>query len=212
MTPGLQKVVVVDMIKSIISAYLREYYQKGTNVKAAQSDRLGLLLGVLDVATKPDDLRFPKAGLGKFPESCPDFWSVEAGDGNRIVFRFENGDVLDVDMVPFLQNQVQAENILVKGPMKNPPHPGQALKQLYLAPLELTAMQAAQQLGILRKTLSQLIKGHQPVTSDIALRLSKNFNTTPHLWLNLQHNFNLRQVENIDQRSTAKHFHSYDMD
>ena len=186
------------MIKSIISVPLRELYQKETTLKASQSDRVGLILGLLDVAAKPDDLNFSAAGLKKLSGDYDDFWSLDINETSQIIFRFEDLHVFDVDVPnPELSKvRVQTNNILVKGPMKNPPHPGQVLKQLYLAPLELTAIQAAQQLGILRKTLSQLIKGHQSVTSDIALKLSKNFNTTPHLWLNLQHNFNLRQVEN----------------
>lgn len=79
--------------------------------------------------------------------------------------------------------------------MKNPPHPRQVLKGLYLEPLELTVADAAKWLGITRKTLSQLVNGHQSVTPDTALRLSKAFDTTPQLWLNMQQNFDLRETQ-----------------
>lgn len=87
-------------------------------------------------------------------------------------------------------------NILVTSPMKNPPHPGQVLEALYLSPLELSPIITAQRLGVLRKTVIQLLKGYQSVTPDLALRLAATFHTTPQLWLTLQHHYNLRQVEN----------------
>jgi len=37
-----------------------------------------------------------------------------------------------------------------------------------------------------RKTLSKIINEHGAVTPDMALRLSRAFDTTPELWLNLQ--------------------------
>ena len=82
----------------------------------------------------------------------------------------------------------------VEGPMKNPPHPGQVLKGLYLEPLELTVTDAAKGLGITRKTLSQLVNGRQSISPDMALRLSEAFDTTPQLWLNMQQNFYLRET------------------
>lgn len=90
--------------------------------------------------------------------------------------------------------------------MKNPPHPGQVLKGLYLEPLELSVTDAAKGLGVTRKTLSQLINGHQSVSPDMALRLSEAFNTTPQLWLNMQQNFDLRQAELRERNYTIQHF------
>ena len=94
----------------------------------------------------------------------------------------------------------------MKGPMKNPPHPGAVLKGLYLEPLELTITDAAKGLGITRKTLSQLINGHHGVTPDMALRLAEAFNTTPQLWLNMQQNFDLRQAEKKEKTVTVQRF------
>lgn len=83
----------------------------------------------------------------------------------------------------------------VTGPMKNPVHPGQILKGLYLEPLDLSVTEAAEGLGVNRKTLSQLVNGRSSVTPDMALRLAEAFNTTPQVWLNLQQNFDLRRAE-----------------
>ncbi|TLU98894.1 HigA family addiction module antitoxin [Dyadobacter luticola] len=98
------------------------------------------------------------------------------------------------------------ENNIVKGPMKNPPHPGQILKNMYLDPLEITITDAAKGLGVTRKMLSMLINGHYKINSDLALRLSEAFNTTPQLWLNMQQNFDLRQAEKKARDYTITHF------
>ena len=43
--------------------------------------------------------------------------------------------------------------------MHNPPHPGEILKSLCLEPLGLTVTQAAEALGVSRKTLSAILNG-----------------------------------------------------
>jgi len=74
---------------------------------------------------------------------------------------------------------------------RKPTHPGLILKHHYLMPLSVSVTEVAEKLGISRKTLSSIINGRASVTSDIALRLSKAFNTSPELWLNLQQKYNL---------------------
>jgi addiction module HigA family antidote len=79
---------------------------------------------------------------------------------------------------------------MLKQGMK-PTHPGQVLKNLYMDPLELSQANAAENLGITRKTLSMLLNGHQGISAEMALRLAKAFDTTPELWLNMQRNYDL---------------------
>jgi addiction module HigA family antidote len=75
---------------------------------------------------------------------------------------------------------------------KRPPtHPGRILNSQYLEPLSLTITELANTLGVLRKTLSKIVNERGSVTSDMALRLSRAFDTTPELWLNLQRNYDL---------------------
>jgi len=64
-------------------------------------------------------------------------------------------------------------------PMKNPPHPGEIIRDLYIEPLELTVTQAAAGLGVSRKTLSLLLNGHAGISPEMAVRLSKAFGRTP---------------------------------
>lgn len=75
--------------------------------------------------------------------------------------------------------------------MFNPMHPGEVLKESYLEPLELSVTEAAQRLGVARKTLSALINKKQSVSVEMAFRLAKACNTTPDVWLNMQVNYDL---------------------
>ncbi|MBC8553241.1 MAG: HigA family addiction module antidote protein [Candidatus Brocadiales bacterium] len=78
---------------------------------------------------------------------------------------------------------------------RQPTHPGKIIKEDYLKPLSLTITEMAITLGISRKTLSKILNERGTVTPDMALRLSRAFDTTPDLWLNLQKNYDLWQAE-----------------
>ncbi len=75
--------------------------------------------------------------------------------------------------------------------MHNPPHPGEIIKEAYLEPLGLTVTDAAKALKVTRKTLSAIINGRAGISPAMAIRLSKAFNTTPQLWLNMQQSYDL---------------------
>ena len=67
--------------------------------------------------------------------------------------------------------------------MKNPPHPGAIIRDLCIDPLNLTVTQAAEGLGVTRKTLSQLLNGHAGISLEMAIRLSRAFGRSPESWL-----------------------------
>jgi antitoxin HigA-1 len=75
-----------------------------------------------------------------------------------------------------------------------PVHPGEILKEMYLGPLTISVTAHADNLGVARKTVSQLVNGHMGVSAEMALGLGKAFNTTPELWFNLQRNYDLWQA------------------
>ncbi|BBO87733.1 HigA family addiction module antitoxin [Desulfosarcina ovata] len=78
---------------------------------------------------------------------------------------------------------------------RQPTHPGYILKSDYLEPLAISVTEMASNLNVSRKTLSKILNQKGAVTPDMALRLSRAFNTTPELWLNLQKNYDLWQAE-----------------
>jgi len=80
--------------------------------------------------------------------------------------------------------------------MNNPVHPGKILKEMYIEPLGLTVTAAAKSLGVTRKTLSELINSRSGMSTVMALRLSKAFDTSPEYWLNMQQNYDLWKMQN----------------
>ena len=82
---------------------------------------------------------------------------------------------------------------------RQPTHPGKILREDYLKPLSITITEMASILGVSRKTLSKISNGRASVTPNMALRLSRAFDTTPDLWLNLQKNYDLWQAEHTSK-------------
>ena len=79
--------------------------------------------------------------------------------------------------------------------MHNPPHPGEIIREFCIEPLHLSVTEAANALGVTRKTLSALLNGRSGISPEMALRLSKVFGRTPEGWLRLQLQFDLWKTE-----------------
>ena len=79
--------------------------------------------------------------------------------------------------------------------MHNPPHPGEIIREFCIEPLDLSVTEAANALGVTRKTLSALLNGRSGISPEMALRLSKVFGRTPEGWLRLQLQFDLWKTE-----------------
>lgn len=88
--------------------------------------------------------------------------------------------------------------------MYNPPHPGEIIKELCIEPLGITITEAAEALGVSRKTLSAIINGHSRISPEMALRLGIAFNTSAESWLNQQAQYDLwvvrRNISDISVR------------
>ncbi|MBU1053950.1 MAG: HigA family addiction module antidote protein [Proteobacteria bacterium] len=83
----------------------------------------------------------------------------------------------------------------MKKMIRQPTHPGKIIKEDYLVPLSITVTELASILGVSRKTLSKIINERGAITPDMALRLSRAFDTSSDLWMNLQKNYALWQAE-----------------
>jgi antitoxin HigA-1 len=79
--------------------------------------------------------------------------------------------------------------------MHNPPHPGEIIKSLCLEPLGVTVTQAAEALGVSRKTLSAILNGRARISPEMAVRLSIAFDTSAESWLNQQTQYDLWHAE-----------------
>jgi len=79
-------------------------------------------------------------------------------------------------------------------PMKNPPHPGQVIRDACLEPLGLTVTEATGVLNVARPTLSNVLNCRAGVSPEMAIRLEKAFGGTANAWLRLQAAFDLARA------------------
>lgn len=84
-------------------------------------------------------------------------------------------------------------SITTKG-MHNPAHPGEILRELYMAPLGVTINEAAEAMKLSRKHVSSIVNARAAVTADMALRLATAFGTDAETWLNLQAQYDLSRT------------------
>lgn len=73
----------------------------------------------------------------------------------------------------------------------NPPHPGEILSNLYLEQLSINVTEAAAKLLVTRANMSSILNGKTGISPLMAIKLSKAFDTSPQMWLNLQRNYDL---------------------
>ena len=78
--------------------------------------------------------------------------------------------------------------------MKNPPHPGLSVRHDCLAPLGLSATEAAQKLGVSRKQLSEIVDCRSGISPEMAIRLDKAFGGGAETWYRLQSAYELAQA------------------
>lgn len=84
--------------------------------------------------------------------------------------------------------------------MRNPPHPGEILRDLCLEPVGLSVTRAAEALGVSRKTLSAILNGRAGISPEMAIRLSLAFDTSAESWLNQQSQYDLWHAEKNRKR------------
>lgn len=78
----------------------------------------------------------------------------------------------------------------LKNRKNRPSHPGEIILDI-LEDVEISQTQFAKMLGVSRRTVNQIIRGHRPVTVDMAIRIGKALGNGPESWLNLQQKVDL---------------------
>lgn len=89
-------------------------------------------------------------------------------------------------------------------PMKNPPHPGLHVRHDCLEPLSLSVTKGAEVLGVTRQTLNNLVNGKSGISPEMAVRLSKAFGGSPSVWLKMQMDYDLAQIERVASKIKVK--------
>lgn len=83
--------------------------------------------------------------------------------------------------------------------MFNPPHPGETLLEDVLPALNMSATELARRLGLARETLSRIMHGRAPISSDLAVRLERAGIGSARTWLAVQADYDLWQAEHREQ-------------
>ena len=78
---------------------------------------------------------------------------------------------------------------------RKPAHPGAILREDVFPELGLSQGDIAERLGVSRRTISQILNEHRPVTPDMAVRLARLLSGEPTVWLNMQMALDLWQFE-----------------
>jgi addiction module HigA family antidote len=75
-----------------------------------------------------------------------------------------------------------------------PPHPGYFLETRFLKPLGITQQALAATLGVSRRRVNELIRGHRGITADTAVRLALFFGNEASFWMQLQTDWDLHEA------------------
>jgi addiction module HigA family antidote len=85
-----------------------------------------------------------------------------------------------------------------------PIHPGEILREEFLAPLDMSANALAMRLHVPAPRINDIVRERRSITPDTALRLARCFDTTAQFWLNLQSSYDLKLAEIEGGRKIAE--------
>jgi len=74
-------------------------------------------------------------------------------------------------------------------------HPGDILKEKFLAPRKISVNKLSKLTGIPQTRLSDMVHGKRRITADNALRMAKFFGNTSTYWLKIQNDHDLEVTE-----------------
>lgn len=77
---------------------------------------------------------------------------------------------------------------------RKPVHPGEILREEFMADYDLKVSALASSLGVSRQSINELLRERRAVSPEMALRLGKFFGNSPDFWLNLQRSVDLYQA------------------
>ena len=91
------------MILSVTHKELRHYYEDGNGSKLSSEylKKIARILTSLDAVTSEDDIMALGSGIHKLSGDLSDFWSIKVSANYRIIFKFDKGDVFEVDYLDY---------------------------------------------------------------------------------------------------------------
>ena len=91
------------MIQSITHKGLLKYYTEGSEAKlpAQYLRKINRILDQLDAVSSVDDIGAMGSGIHRLTGNMAEFWSIKVTPNYRIIFRFEEGDIYDIDFLDY---------------------------------------------------------------------------------------------------------------
>lgn len=83
---------------------------------------------------------------------------------------------------------------------RTPTHPGEMLREEFLAPMGLTQRELAAAIHVPYQRINEIVRGRRGMTPSTALRLAKFFGMAADFWMNLQLRWDLYQVQQSEKR------------
>lgn len=91
------------MIISFTSKSLKRLFEKGdaSKVHPTHFKKLRRILARLNAATKLKDMNYPGSDLHQLSDNLEGHHAVKVSGNWRVTFRFDNGDILDVNYTDY---------------------------------------------------------------------------------------------------------------
>ncbi|EKL6579920.1 HigA family addiction module antidote protein [Yersinia ruckeri] len=92
-----------------------------------------------------------------------------------------------------------------------PVHPGEFIREMFMEPFDISAVDLAERLHISPSTLSRVINGKTDLSVEMALKLSKVLGRSAESWINMQAQYSLalgrKSIEReLNELSPIAHF------
>ena len=91
------------MIRSFKHRGLKRLYERDdrSGIRPDLVETVERIMTALDAATAPQDLDIPRYRLHPLKGGLKEFWSVTVRANWRIIFRFEDEDAFDVELIDY---------------------------------------------------------------------------------------------------------------
>ena len=179
------------MIQSFSCNATQALFESGTSLVFAKLGRVATRkLQLLNSAATLADLIAPISNQFIEAHASDCKHGIDIDQGYRLYFHWRDDGPTQVAIAndPTLGDPMLTDNL-------PPTHPGEILREDYLRPLNMSPLTLATALHVPLAQVEALINESSAITPEMALRLTRYFGGDALSWLNLQQNYDLKQVK-----------------
>jgi addiction module HigA family antidote len=90
------------------------------------------------------------------------------------------------------------------GMTRRPTHPGEMLREDFMPDYDLTVSGLAENVGVSRQSINELLRERRALSPEMALRLARLFGNSPEFWLNAQRAVDLWNASQVLKKDVAR--------